>query len=70
MYGAEIGWDILDVPPVNWSQLRRFAFTTASPLRLGFEGNQRGKRLYFALRWENTRGVKGPWSEILDTIIP
>jgi hypothetical protein len=30
----------------------------------------RGKKLYFALRWENTRGEKGPWSEIHSTIIP
>jgi hypothetical protein len=36
--------------------------------RVGFP--QRGKTVYFALRWENTRGEKGPWSEIMSAIIP
>jgi hypothetical protein len=29
-----------------------------------------GKRLWFAARWENTTGQKGPWSEIMCVIIP
>jgi hypothetical protein len=70
VHGAEIGWAVLDTPPVNWSQLVRSSFDTASPFRLIFEGEERGRRLYFALRWENTRGQKGPWSEILETVIP
>jgi hypothetical protein len=35
-----------------------------------FENDQRGKTVYFALRWENTRGEKGPWSAIQIAIIP
>jgi hypothetical protein len=70
VHGAEIGWGVLDEPPVNWSQLVHSSFDTASPFRLSFEGDQRGRRLYFALRWENTRGAKGPWSEIMDAVIP
>lgn len=37
---------------------------------LTFDENQRGKTVYFALRWENTRGEKGPWSQIVSSIIP
>ena len=70
VHGCEICWVVLDEPPVNWEQLVHSSFDTASPFRLTFEGDQRGRRLYFALRWENTRGEKGPWSEIQDTIIP
>jgi hypothetical protein len=70
VHGAEICWAVLDTPPVNWSQLVNSSFDTASPFRLSFEGEMRGRRLYFALRWENTRGAKGPWSEIQDTVIP
>jgi hypothetical protein len=70
VHGAEICWVVSDEPPVNWSQLVHSSFDTASPFRLSFEGDQRGRRLFFALRWENTRGEKGPWSEIQDAIIP
>jgi hypothetical protein len=70
VHGAEIAWAILDVPPVDWKELIRSSFDTHTPLRLTFEGSDRGKTLYFALRWENTRGEKGPWSEILSAIIP
>jgi hypothetical protein len=70
VHGAEIAWSILDAPPVNWKELTCSSFDTRSPQRLIFDGADRGKILYFALRWENTRGEKGPWSEIQSTIIP
>jgi hypothetical protein len=34
------------------------------------EDPNRGKWLYFAARWENNRGKKGPWCEIMNTVIP
>jgi hypothetical protein len=37
---------------------------------LEFEGHDRGKTLWYAARWENTRGLKGPWSPIESVIIP
>ncbi|MDR2824328.1 MAG: hypothetical protein LBB41_03905 [Prevotellaceae bacterium] len=70
VHGAEISWAIFDEAPVDWKQLTHSSFDTHTPLRLTFEGADRGKTLYFALRWENTRGEKGPWSEILNVIIP
>jgi hypothetical protein len=45
-------------------------FNTKPPFTLSFHGEQRGKTVYFALRWENTTGEKGPWSEIENAIIP
>jgi hypothetical protein len=37
---------------------------------LEFEEEARGKTVWFCLRWENTRGEKGPWSEFLNAIVP
>jgi hypothetical protein len=68
--GAEIAYAILDTPPTDWSQLIHSAFDTRTPAKLVFSGNDRGKTLYFALRWENNVGEKGPWSEIYNVIIP
>jgi hypothetical protein len=70
VHGAEIAWAILDMPTTDWKQLTHSSFDTHTPLRLSFEGADRGKTLYYALRWENTRGEKGPWSEIYHAIIP
>ena len=68
--GAELAWAILDAPTIEWSDLVHSASDTHTPLILRFEGHDRGKVLYYALRWENTRGLKGPWSIIQSTIIP
>jgi hypothetical protein len=70
VHGVELRWIILDTPPADWSQLTNSVFDTRTPLRLAFSGEQRGKVVYFALRWENNIGEKGPWSEIYNAIIP
>ena len=69
-HGSEIAWIISDTPPTRWDELLHSNIDTNSPFTLIFENDQRGKNLYFALRWENTRGEKGPWTEIQNAIIP
>ncbi|MDR0699955.1 MAG: hypothetical protein LBG28_12215 [Tannerella sp.] len=70
--GIEFRWMLgdKDHPPVDWSELLHYEFVPRSPLKLSFEGNDRGKWIYFAARWENTRGVKGPWTEIFSAVVP
>jgi hypothetical protein len=69
-HGAEIRWAICETPPEIIDDLVHSAFDTRTPFTLDFDENQRGKTVYFALRWENTRGLKGPWSPIIPAIIP
>jgi hypothetical protein len=45
-------------------------FDTASPFTLKFDEADRGKRVYFCLRWESSTNLKGPWGEIGAAIIP
>jgi hypothetical protein len=68
--GAEIVHAILDAPTTDWRLLVHSDFDTNSPFKLVFEGPDRGKTVYFALRWENTKGEKGPWNAIQSAIIP
>ncbi|MDR3199437.1 MAG: hypothetical protein LBU34_16330 [Planctomycetaceae bacterium] len=70
VHGAEIRWDTPDNPPTNVEDLRHSSFDTKTPFILTFEESDRGKRVYFCLRWENTKGEKGPWGEIESAIIP
>jgi hypothetical protein len=67
---VEIGWAQSDTPVTRWDELTHSNVDTNSPFTLSFENDQRGKTIYFALRWENTRGDKGPWSTITSAIIP
>jgi hypothetical protein len=68
--GIELRWLVSETPPVDWAELTHSEFATRSPLRLTFEGHDRGKWIHFAARWENTRGVKGKWTEIFSAVIP
>jgi hypothetical protein len=70
MHGAEARWVLSQTPPVDWSELQNSDFATRSPFRLTFEGHDRGKWLYFAVRWETNRGKKGPWTDIASCIVP
>jgi hypothetical protein len=70
VHGVEIAWAILDEAPKSYADLVHSAFDTRSPYIFQFDLADAGKRAWFCLRWENTRGEKGPWSEIQSAIIP
>jgi len=68
--GAKIAYALFDTPPATVEELPRSDFNTSSPFTLNFGQNERGRTLYFALRWENTTAKKGTWSLIQSTIVP
>ncbi|MDR3267636.1 MAG: hypothetical protein LBT83_01030, partial [Tannerella sp.] len=68
--GCEIRYVISDTKPASIDEMLASVFSTRSPYIFTFDENQRGKTVYFCLRWENTRGQKGPWSAIYSAIIP
>ena len=70
VHGVEIAWDILESNPQSPQKLNKSAFDTKTPHRLVFDFAERGKHVFFALRWENTKGEKGEWSDLYDVIIP
>jgi hypothetical protein len=70
-HGAETAWSLFEHPQeVHISDLTHSSFDTHTPLTLEFADEDRGKTLYFALRWENTRGEKGPFGPVMSAIIP
>jgi hypothetical protein len=69
-HGAEIRWSHLDHPPSGLDELIHSDFDTASPFTLTFGEEDRGKRVYFCLRWETQTNLQGPFSEIYMAIIP
>jgi hypothetical protein len=70
VHGAEILYEIRDEPPVVAEDLRHSSFATKTQMVYTFTEAERGKKVYFAARWENARGEKGPWSDVISAIIP
>jgi hypothetical protein len=70
VHGAEIKWGYSSEETPSPATLLYSVFDTRSPYTLEFEEANRGRTVYFCLRWENTRGDKGPWSEIVSAIVP
>jgi hypothetical protein len=64
----ELVWVMRDTPPVQVKDLVHSEFATRSPLEPTFEEDQRGKKLYYAVRWETNAAKKGDWSEIYSAI--
>ena len=70
VHGAEIRWGISDTPVTNANHLPNSSFDTRSPFALEFQDEDRGRAVWIGLRWENTTGEKGPWSQVIHAIIP
>jgi hypothetical protein len=67
-HGVEIKWCFEDMTPSgDPEQFLHSTFDTSSPAVLTFDNPDSGRGVRIALRWENTRGQKGPWS-IVETI--
>jgi hypothetical protein len=69
-HGFEWRWAILAQPPARHEELTHSEFSTRAHHTMVFDLDQRGQRLYSAFRWENQKGEKGPWSDVIETIIP
>jgi hypothetical protein len=70
VHGIELRWSFLETTPASVENLKNSAFDTASPYTFAFDEQDRGKVLYICPRWENNKGEKGPWGEIVKAIVP
>jgi hypothetical protein len=68
--GVECRWVIRDTPPTSTEELLYSTSNTSTPLLLEFPRADRGKTVYFALRWEDARARKGPFGPIESAVIP
>jgi hypothetical protein len=68
--GARVHYGVPGAPPAEQKELPASVWATRCPHTITFRETDRGKRAYFALQWENSKGEEGPWSEIQSEIIP
>lgn len=67
--GCEIWVKVGPTPPVDASECRYLATDTATPYTAEYDGADGGKIAHYMLRWINTRGERGPWSQTVSATI-
>jgi hypothetical protein len=67
--GAEVWVKVGDPAPVDPSELTFLALDTRTPYTADYTGGDANKTAHYMLRWVNTRGEKGPWSETASATI-
>lgn len=67
--GCEIWSKIGDPAPSDPSQLHFLGLDTSTPYMVQFGGEDAGKTAYYMLRWVNTKGEQGPWSQTIGATI-
>lgn len=70
VHGCDIRQQIGGTAPTDPAAMHQVAMETRSPYRADYDVADIGKTVYFALRWLNTRGEPGPWSEFFTAVVP
>jgi len=67
--GAVIYWVFSETPITDLAMLINSDLATKTPYHFEFREEDRGKRVYIAMRWQSSHG-KGPWSAIVSAAVP
>ena len=69
-YGVRYVWEIREVAPVNAEDLRHSVFRRKVSEVFNYNEEDRGKKVFYAACYENAKGESGPWSDIIEALIP
>jgi hypothetical protein len=70
VHGVRFVWEILDAPPANAEELRHSVFRRKVVEVFDYSEEDRGKKAFYAACYENAKGETGPWSDIIEAVIP
>lgn len=68
--GAVIRYGVLESQPASENDLLLSILATRSPHVFEFASEERDKKAYFAIAWQNQKGEMGPFSEIQTENVP
>ena len=66
---CEIRYQVSETEPVDSKDYPHTVISKRSGKLIVFDGEDSGKKVYYIIRWVNTRGEGGPWSPPFDGII-
>lgn len=67
---CEVYLNISDQAPQNPESYEFHMLSTRAPQRISFKAEDSGKTANYLLRWVNTRGEYGPWSQVISATVP
>jgi hypothetical protein len=67
--GCEVWVKVDGPPPVDPVECHYLATDTRAPYTADYDGADAGKVAHYMLRWVNTRGETGPWSQTVSATI-
>jgi hypothetical protein len=67
--GCEIWVKVGDPAPADPDQLQFLGTDTRTPYVAEYSGEEAGKVAHYMLRWVNTKGEQGPWSQTVSATI-
>jgi hypothetical protein len=62
--------EIRETTPTNAEDLRHSVFRRKTSEVFNYDEQDCGKRVFYAACYENAKGEAGPWSDIIEAIIP
>ncbi|MEZ6132523.1 MAG: hypothetical protein R3C59_27985 [Planctomycetaceae bacterium] len=68
--GCEVYVAVGENPPTSPEDYRFVAFSTRTPELIKFKSDEGGQTANILLRWVNTKGESGPWSQPIMATIP
>ena len=69
VHGCEVWVKIGGEAPKTPDEFSFLATQTATPHVAVFDGEHIGKMAHYMLRWVNTRGERGPWSNVISAMV-
>ena len=72
-YGCRIYYGVYaagETPPASGKDLRESLFTRKKKELFTFQPEETGKTAYFSIRYENSKGIAGPWGPVGKAMIP
>lgn len=72
-YGHRIYYSLYEPgysAPVSGKELRESVFTKKKKELFTFDQEDTGKTVFFCIRYENSRGIPGPWGPLFSAVIP
>jgi hypothetical protein len=72
-YGYKLAFKVCDAdrtPPESGKELTETKFSRRKKILFTFEPENRGKKVYFSVRYENSKGEAGPWVPVTEAVVP
>jgi hypothetical protein len=73
VHGYKLAFKLCDAgqtPPASGKEFTETKFSRKKKFLFSLEPEDKGKKMYFAVRYENSKGDAGPWGPVTEAVVP